>query len=236
MKELRVKPHEAYLSKGRTLLVMLSIWTICLLYCVYPTCQVIVHPVLKMCLEKWPSHQHRFIFSSSLTFFFYLMPLFVICVCYASMAKVLWNAGMDISRNRSGAARRKSRRKIARMVLILVVCFALCWLPYHTRVMLEMAGATRKTSFHLHFGFLARAFAYLNSCLNPLLYSFLGENFRSQMRDVFFCVHRMSFMKPPNTGITDLHEMEGSRRGGNNSAETQTTYESHAKVITSNAL
>lgn len=226
----------SFRSKGRTLLVLLCIWTVCLLYCMYPTRHGVVHPVHKMCVELWPSSLKRIIFSSSLTFFFYLIPLFVICVCYASMAKVLWNAGMDISRNRSGAARRKSRRKIARMVLILVVCFAWCWLPFHTRMILEMAGAIRPTSFHYHFGFLVRAFAYLNSCLNPLLYSFLGENFRSQMRDVFFCVHRMSFMKPTNTGITDLHEMEGSRRGGNNSAETQTTYESHAKVVTSKQL
>lgn len=189
-----------------------------------------------MCVENWYNGVRRGIFSVSLTFFFYLLPLVVICICYASMAKVLWNAGSEISNNRSGAARRQSRRKIARMVLVLVVCFACCWLPYHTRVLIEILKVARNNSFYFYFSFCARALAYFNSCLNPLLYSFLGENFRSQMKDVFFCFPALSLRKEGPSITTALHEIDGSRRGNNNSADTQMTYAGHTKMMTSKPL
>ncbi|PIK60502.1 putative galanin receptor type 1-like [Apostichopus japonicus] len=226
---------EVVSSKGRTLLLLIGIWVVCLGYCSLPFIHITPHPFLDMCVENWYNGVRRGIFSVSLTFFFYLLPLVVICICYASMAKVLWNAGSEISNNRSGAARRQSRRKIARMVLVLVVCFACCWLPYHTRVLIEILKVARNNSFYFYF-FCARALAYFNSCLNPLLYSFLGENFRSQMKDVFFCFPALSLRKEGPSITTALHEIDGSRRGNNNSADTQMTYAGHTKMMTSKPL
>lgn len=77
-------------------------------------------------------------------------------------------------------------RKVVKLLVAVVLCFALCNLPVHLRKMLTYYhpayDATADAA--LLFTPLSNLLMYLNSALNPILYSFMSHNFRACVRDV----------------------------------------------------
>ncbi|KAK9701754.1 7 transmembrane receptor (rhodopsin family) [Popillia japonica] len=74
----------------------------------------------------------------------------------------------------------KARRGVIRMLIIVVLTFALCNLPLHARKMWQYwsphyRGDTRFSALFTPLTFLV---TYFNSGINPLLYAFLSRNFR----------------------------------------------------------
>ncbi|CAG0899070.1 unnamed protein product [Darwinula stevensoni] len=79
----------------------------------------------------------------------------------------------------------QSRRRVIRMLLTVVIAFAVCNLPYYVRKMIFYYGSALRdgevaTAFQI-FTFLAM---YLNSALNPILYAFLSKNFQKSLQDM----------------------------------------------------
>ena len=79
-----------------------------------------------------------------------------------------------------------SRRRVVRLLVVVLVTFAACVLPHHVRLVIFSWNVNLGTRFGS--GFLppvAFVLLYLNSALNPVLYSVLSESFR---RGVYECV------------------------------------------------
>lgn len=91
-------------------------------------------------------------------------------------------------RKRNAEAVMAARRKVIRLLIVMVVCFAVCLFPLQFMfVMSFFSGFNDRTIS----GALVTAFTYLayfmNSALNPFLYAFLSDNFRSRMRETLHC-------------------------------------------------
>uniref|UniRef100_A0A3P8VKU2 Apelin receptor 2 n=1 Tax=Cynoglossus semilaevis TaxID=244447 RepID=A0A3P8VKU2_CYNSE len=114
----------------------------------------------------------------------FLFPLAILLVCYCSVAQLL-----SKHFGRGPRPDRKRQRRLLRVIVTLVLAFFLCWLPFHVN----------KTVFMLlDFGFMpyscsleqllltvhpyVTCLAYLNSCLNPLLYAACDPTFRKRCR------------------------------------------------------
>ncbi|XP_077600176.1 C3a anaphylatoxin chemotactic receptor-like [Stigmatopora nigra] len=90
----------------------------------------------------------------------FLLPFLVILCCYALTA-----AGIC-------RARFSGKPRVLRVSLLLVVAFFACWAPYHGLLMLRMShGKSPAVKTWLP---AAKAVAYFNSCVNPLLYCLAG--------------------------------------------------------------
>ncbi|XP_040895223.1 apelin receptor 2 [Toxotes jaculatrix] len=114
----------------------------------------------------------------------FLLPLAILLVCYCSLAQLL-------SRHFGQGPRpdRRRQRRLLRVIVTLVMAFFLCWLPLHVN---------KTVSMLLEFGFVpyscsldqillaahpyVTCLAYLNSCLNPLLYAACDPSFRKRCR------------------------------------------------------
>uniref|UniRef100_A0A3Q2ULC8 Apelin receptor 2 n=1 Tax=Fundulus heteroclitus TaxID=8078 RepID=A0A3Q2ULC8_FUNHE len=114
----------------------------------------------------------------------FLLPLVILLVCYCSLARLL-------SRHFGGGPRpdRRHQRRLLRIIVTLVMAFFLCWMPLHVN---------KTVSVLLEFGFVpyscpldqallaahpyVTCLAYLNSCLNPLLYAACDPSFRARCR------------------------------------------------------
>lgn len=110
----------------------------------------------------------------------YLMPLIFISILYFLMLLRLWKSNLTQS-----TESKRGKKRVTRLVLIIVACFALLWLPIQTLLLLKSMGMFQSTT-HLTIALQisAHIFAYASSCINPLLYAFLSENFRKCFRKV----------------------------------------------------
>lgn len=80
--------------------------------------------------------------------------------------------------------RRRSERKVTRMVVVIVVVFVLCWLPFFIINMVNLVVIIPESSVTAGIYFFAVILSYANSCANPLLYGFLSDNFKQSFRKV----------------------------------------------------
>ncbi|XP_030019401.1 G-protein coupled estrogen receptor 1-like [Sphaeramia orbicularis] len=107
----------------------------------------------------------------------FLMPFCILGLCYWRIAQVL---------QRSQRQQRPRRQKALRMISAAVFVFFLCWLPENIFVSIHLLrqdadGSTLWQDYPLT-GHAVRLAAFSNSCLNPLIYSFLGETFLDKLR------------------------------------------------------
>ncbi|XP_068958357.1 N-formyl peptide receptor 2-like [Petaurus breviceps papuanus] len=72
-----------------------------------------------------------------------------------------------------------------RVLMAVVVAFFLCWLPFHVLQWVEFISSLKNHQVLYttvqRLGAIATSLAFLNSCLNPVLYVFIGHDFREQL-------------------------------------------------------
>lgn len=118
---------------------------------------------------------HISMFASS-----YLLPLALISGLYLFMLIRLWQNNLSTT-----STSRRGKRRVTRLVIVVVSCFAILWLPIQTILLLKSLHIYQ-SSTHLTIALQisAHVLAYSSSCINPLLYAFLSENFRKSFRKV----------------------------------------------------
>ncbi|XP_026080520.1 orexin receptor type 2 [Carassius auratus] len=85
----------------------------------------------------------------------------------------------------------KARRKTARMLMVVLFVFALCYLPISVlNIMKRVFGAFKNTdnreSVYAWFTF-SHWLIYANSAANPIIYNFLSGKFREEFKAAFIC-------------------------------------------------
>lgn len=113
----------------------------------------------------------------------FLIPVSLISVLYISVILRLQNVGPAIK----SKERKRSHRKVTRMVLAVISVYVVCWLPYWVfQINLTFKkNDIEEWEIYLFNGLTVLQFA--NSMLNPLLYAFLSENFRRSFVKAFQC-------------------------------------------------
>jgi hypothetical protein len=79
---------------------------------------------------------------------------------------------------------RRGKKRVTRMIVAVVLAFAICWLPIHIILVLKSIDVYHQTTTLVAFQIISHVLAYTNSCINPILYCFLSENFRKAFRKV----------------------------------------------------
>ncbi|KAG7318556.1 hypothetical protein KOW79_018311 [Hemibagrus wyckioides] len=105
----------------------------------------------------------RFIFG-------FLIPFLVIIVCYSVIIFKLRSNQMAKS------------TKPFKIMTALIVTFFICWLPYHTFVLAELTQSLSNDVIVIGFK-IGTSVASANSFLNPILYVFMGNDFRQKFKN-----------------------------------------------------
>ncbi|CAL8331883.1 unnamed protein product [Lota lota] len=108
----------------------------------------------------------------------FLCPLLVICLCYLLIVVKVRSSGKRV--RITSSRRRKSERKITRMVVVVVAVFVLCWLPFYVLNIVNLLVVLPGDFRGLYF--FVVVLSYANSCANPILYGFLSDNFKQGFR------------------------------------------------------
>ncbi|KAI4888738.1 hypothetical protein NFI96_009815 [Prochilodus magdalenae] len=96
--------------------------------------------------------------------FLFVIPFLIIFICYVVIMRKLSNQTL------------KSRKPI-RIMTLLIVTFLICWLPYCTVSLIRLF---MKNNILVIIKTLTFILANVNSCLNPLLYAFMGKDIKEQ--------------------------------------------------------
>ncbi|MGH0163441.1 UNVERIFIED_CONTAM: hypothetical protein FKN15_049042 [Acipenser sinensis] len=143
------------------------------------------------CIEAFPSvyHQKTFILYTFLVV--YLLPLVTICVCYAFMLKRMSRPVVEPSDNNYQvqllAERSEAiRTKISKMVVVIVVLFTICWGPIQFFILFQAFDSSFQKNYKTYkIKIWAHCMSYSNSSVNPIVYAFMGANFRKSFKKAF---------------------------------------------------
>lgn len=100
--------------------------------------------------------------------FGFVIPLFIIVACYLLI-------GRKVSQSSFGRS-----QKALKLILGVIVAFFVCWLPYHVVGLIQ--AYREDIAVIKSLDPLSVALAYINSCLNPILYVFMGQDFKEKVR------------------------------------------------------
>ncbi|CAD7087545.1 unnamed protein product [Hermetia illucens] len=114
----------------------------------------------------------------------YVVPLTLISFLYMGMLVRLWKSAPGC---RQSAESRRGKRRVTRMVVVVVLAFAVCWLPIHVILVLKALDLYETSHVNVLIQIVSHVLAYMNSCINPILYAFLSDNFRKAFRKIVWC-------------------------------------------------
>ncbi|XP_034115854.1 pyrokinin-1 receptor [Drosophila albomicans] len=82
-------------------------------------------------------------------------------------------------------------RRVLRMLVAVVICFFLCWAPFHAQRLIAIYAPARGAQLHDQHEFLYTVMTYvsgvlyyLSTCINPLLYNLMSNKFREAFKAV----------------------------------------------------
>ncbi|XP_044758875.1 neuropeptide CCHamide-2 receptor-like [Coccinella septempunctata] len=140
---------------------------------------------------------------------YYIFPLLIIASFYVLMAIKLHASTREMpgeNKGAQGAVQARARRNVARMVLIFIFLFFICFLPNHVFMLWfhlypnsedeynDWWHAIRITGFCLSF---------LNSCVNPVALYCVSGVFRAHFNRYLFCSNPKLLRNPQTRGTYD---------------------------------
>ncbi|XP_070578414.1 uncharacterized protein [Ptychodera flava] len=188
-------------TKSRARKIIVAIWTVgCLLMApyLYPSCLFFYYLESDygsvnriICTPQFHDFGAFFVkgWHIFLMLILYFFPLTLLCICYGIMAtrllrmtkedKMLHNKDFQHSRQS------KSRRKLAKMVIVVVIVFCTCWAPHFVSSMVTIFKPMVWEKRNYIFGsMLNHLFGFANSSLNPVIYAIMSEKFREGFKHI----------------------------------------------------
>ncbi|XP_047189246.1 thyrotropin releasing hormone receptor 2 [Scophthalmus maximus] len=168
---------------------------------------------------------------------FYVVPLLLAIVLYGLIARILYlsplpnhpDAGATTLRRscretsepgkggRPGRPRTalSSRKQVTKMLAVVVILFALLWMPYRTLVLINSFVSTAyQNDWFLLF---CRTCIYANSAINPVIYNVMSQKFRSAFRGLYRCQRPEGLRRTLSTIQTGLGTVRDPRTSQANS-------------------
>lgn len=122
---------------------------------------------------------HFLVYSSVVSLLFFVLPFLLVLVCNGLMVRKLLEPSSI-----GGSTSRRSRQKSVKMIVIVLLTFMLCFLPFHLTRSLYYCFRHLQVGCGLLEGSsiaykVTRPLVSANSCIDPILYFMAGQGFRS---------------------------------------------------------
>jgi allatostatin receptor len=119
--------------------------------------------------------------------FAYVLPLVIIGTLYVLIVCHLRSHNPLPERE---AEERHRQSHVTRILAILVLTFAVCWLPLHLHLLAAYYASIPESLIYKILLIVWHCLAYLNSLLNPIIYNFFSHDFRLAFRETIWCLKK----------------------------------------------
>jgi len=194
-----VRPLKPRMGRPMTILVAVGIWIVAMAIAVP---QLLYFQTMEdsdrvICIGFWPDRSEEtgeskteFGYNVCFMILTYFLPMSIMSMTYAAIAKELWGQQAIGECTAVQIETIKSKRRIVKMMIMLVMIFGVCWLPYHVYFIVSSTNPEINFSPYIQEIYLAIYWlAMSNSMYNPMIYCVMNNRFRQGFIRVFhfFC-------------------------------------------------
>ncbi|XP_053191037.1 growth hormone secretagogue receptor a [Scomber japonicus] len=126
---------------------------------------------------------------------FFFMPVFCLTVLYSLIGRRLWQRHRETNVSSRVAHRDKSNRQTIKMLVVVVLAFVLCWLPFNVCRFVQFrsldAPSPLLSLLSEYCNLVSVVLFYLSAAINPILYNTMSWKYRGAAARLF--------------GLTDNH-------------------------------
>ncbi|MED6260325.1 Neuromedin-K receptor [Ataeniobius toweri] len=186
-----IHPLKPRLSSTSTKVVIALIWIVAFSLA-FPQCYYSVTTFYyprTVCMVDWPDDYggtHQLSYQFAVILLIYLLPLLVMLVTYSVVGRSLWGGHIPGEATEHYHSQITAKRKVVKMMVVVVVTFALCWLPYHIYFILGSFNRDIYKQHYIQQVYLAIFWLAMSSTMyNPIIYCCLNQRFRAGFRHAF---------------------------------------------------
>lgn len=185
-------PMWKVVTKRRTRWLIVLIWIASFAYPApfFYAAKVLLYDGIPYCVEDWapvfdPRRSHA-IYTAVSFVFLYAVPLLVISVLYSIIIAKVW--GRNIPGNATLANQRlldRSKKNVLKMLITVVLAFALCWFPVHLNMLLiDFSSVFILCGIPRGLQNTAFLFGHANSAINCCIYVIFSQEFRRGFKEI----------------------------------------------------
>ncbi|EDO39968.1 predicted protein, partial [Nematostella vectensis] len=185
-----MQPMKKYFTKTVTKWSIVLVWLVSVIFSIplMIALKVINDDTGYHCVEDW-GKMDQSLYIIMFLLLTYIVPLGLIGSVYTVTGRKLWGCGTAKSQenplNRSNhESVRASRRKATKMLVTVVVLFALCWFPLQVRELIHVTWPDTLRRIPIKLDMLLPWFGFFNSCTNPIIYVIFSDRFRREFKRV----------------------------------------------------
>ncbi|XP_074848086.1 neuromedin-K receptor [Carettochelys insculpta] len=184
-----IDPLKPRLSATVTKVVVGSIWILAFLLA-FPQClysRTRVMPGRTLCYVAWPGGpKQHFTYHVIVIVLVYCFPLLVMGITYTIVGITLWGGEIPGDTSDKYHEHLKAKRKIVKMMIVVVLTFAICWLPYHIYFIVTGIYQHLNRWKYIQQIYLASFWLAMSSTMyNPIIYCCLNKRFRAGFKRAF---------------------------------------------------
>ncbi|CAG5854408.1 substance-K receptor isoform 2-T2 [Menidia menidia] len=186
-----IHPLKPRLSSTSTKIVIALIWIVAFSLA-FPQCYYSVTKFYyprTVCMVDWPDDYggtHQLSYQFAVILLIYLLPLLVMLVTYSLVGQSLWGGHIPGEASDHYHCQITAKRKVVKMMVVVVLTFAFCWLPYHIYFILGSFNRDIYKQHYIQQVYLAIFWLAMSSTMyNPIIYCCLNQRFRAGFRHAF---------------------------------------------------
>lgn len=129
----------------------------------------------------------------------YVIPLTIIGVTYGRVVRKLWiRTHVGAVTEHQQASQQRAKRKSIKLLICVVVVFAICWMPLNLyQVLADFHPNVEVFHYNSTTFFICHWIAVSSTCYNPFVYCWLNETFRAEVKSRFkFCLPKPKRVHP----------------------------------------
>ncbi|CAD6993177.1 unnamed protein product [Ceratitis capitata] len=194
-----MKPLEPRMSKRCNLGIAAFIWAVsvtisCPMLLFFTTGELEVKDGTRIvCYTEWPDgptnhSEQEYVYNIVFMILTYILPIISMTVTYSRVGIELWGSKAIGEYTPRQVENVKSKRRVVKMMIVVVLIFAICWLPFHAYFIITACyPALTETPFiqEVYLGIYWLAMS--NSMYNPIIYCWMNSRFRYGFKRFFRC-------------------------------------------------